>query len=159
MSNTASNPEAKSPKLPPLLKGIRVLDIAHQYSGANAAAILADLGIASVRLMTNNPRKVELLRGLGVAVVGRYNFLGMRGRSGKSVAPRADDARRGSRPDERVKSPSSDSEKLRPVIKDCSPNPPRCHAAANAPGFFQYDHPPACSHQFTCRHQAGNPSA
>ena len=44
MSNTASNPEAKSPKLPPLLKGIRVLDIAPQYSGANAAAILADFG-------------------------------------------------------------------------------------------------------------------
>jgi crotonobetainyl-CoA:carnitine CoA-transferase CaiB-like acyl-CoA transferase len=33
-----------APKLPPVLQGIRVLDIAHQYSGANAAAILADLG-------------------------------------------------------------------------------------------------------------------
>ena len=44
MSNTASSPEAQKTKLPPLLKGIRVLDIAHQYSGANAAAILADFG-------------------------------------------------------------------------------------------------------------------
>ena len=36
-----SNAEAKRP---PLLKGIRILDISHQYSGANAAAILADFG-------------------------------------------------------------------------------------------------------------------
>jgi GTP cyclohydrolase II len=48
-------------------------DDAREYS--SVAAILADLGIASVRLMTNNPRKVELLRGLGVAVVGRIPCL------------------------------------------------------------------------------------
>ena len=29
---------------PPMLKGLRVLDISHQYSGANAAALLGDLG-------------------------------------------------------------------------------------------------------------------
>lgn len=33
-----------APKRPPLLQGIRILDISHQYSGANAAAILADFG-------------------------------------------------------------------------------------------------------------------
>lgn len=42
MSNTASDNSAA--KRPPILQGIRILDIAHQYSGANAAAILADLG-------------------------------------------------------------------------------------------------------------------
>ena len=30
--------------LPPLLRGLRVLDIAHQYSGAHAASLLGDLG-------------------------------------------------------------------------------------------------------------------
>jgi crotonobetainyl-CoA:carnitine CoA-transferase CaiB-like acyl-CoA transferase len=35
---------AAEPKRPAVLAGIRVLDISHQYSGANAAAILADLG-------------------------------------------------------------------------------------------------------------------
>jgi len=40
--------------LPPILKGLRVLDIAHQYSGANAAALLADLG-AEV-LSVENPK-------------------------------------------------------------------------------------------------------
>lgn len=48
-------------------------DDAREYS--SVASILADLGIRSVRLMTNNPRKVELLRGLGVAVVGRIPCL------------------------------------------------------------------------------------
>lgn len=48
-------------------------DDAREYS--SVAAILADLGIGSVRLMTNNPRKVELLRGLGVVVVGRIPCL------------------------------------------------------------------------------------
>jgi GTP cyclohydrolase II len=33
-----------------------------------AAGILADLGVASVRLMTNNPRKIEGLEGAGVIV-------------------------------------------------------------------------------------------
>lgn len=34
------------------------------------AAILTDLGMSSVRLLTNNPLKVEGLRGLGIEVVG-----------------------------------------------------------------------------------------
>ena len=36
-----------------------------------AAAILADLGIHSVQLLTNNPTKIEHLRALGVAVAAR----------------------------------------------------------------------------------------
>ncbi len=36
-----------------------------------AAAILGELGVASVRLMTNNPEKVRALQALGVAVDGR----------------------------------------------------------------------------------------
>jgi crotonobetainyl-CoA:carnitine CoA-transferase CaiB-like acyl-CoA transferase len=35
---------AKSNANTPVLKGLRVLDVAHQYSGANAASLLADLG-------------------------------------------------------------------------------------------------------------------
>lgn len=35
---------AGEPQRPAILKGIRVLDISHQYSGANCAAMLADLG-------------------------------------------------------------------------------------------------------------------
>lgn len=42
---------------------------ARQYDVA--AAILSDLGVKSVRLMTNNPDKVEGLARLGVAVEGR----------------------------------------------------------------------------------------
>ena len=33
-------------------------------------SLLADMGIGSIRLMTNNPRKIERLRALGVNVVG-----------------------------------------------------------------------------------------
>ena len=40
-----------------------------------AAAMLAELGIASVRLMTNNPDKVEKLRALGVDVSSRVPVL------------------------------------------------------------------------------------
>lgn len=40
-----------------------------------AASILADLGIASVRLMTNNPRKVHELEALGVRINGRIPVL------------------------------------------------------------------------------------
>lgn len=36
-----------------------------------AAVILRDLGIASVRLLTNNPQKIESLQALGVAVIAR----------------------------------------------------------------------------------------
>jgi GTP cyclohydrolase II len=42
---------------------------------ANAAAILAELGIRSVRLMTNNPHKVDALRGLGIFVIERVPLL------------------------------------------------------------------------------------
>jgi GTP cyclohydrolase II len=40
-----------------------------------AAAILADLGIGRVRLMTNNPRKVRELEALGVELSGRIPVL------------------------------------------------------------------------------------
>lgn len=40
-----------------------------------AAAILADLGIRSIRLMTNNPRKVAKLAELGVRIEGRIPVL------------------------------------------------------------------------------------
>jgi len=40
-----------------------------------AANILEDLGIASVRLMTNNPRKVRKLEELGVQIHGRIPIL------------------------------------------------------------------------------------
>ena len=35
---------------------------------ATGAAIIADLGLGSIRLLTNNPRKVEAMRALGIAV-------------------------------------------------------------------------------------------
>jgi GTP cyclohydrolase II len=44
-------------------------DDAREYSAV--AHILADLGVASIRLMTNNPRKLERVAALGVAVNGR----------------------------------------------------------------------------------------
>jgi hypothetical protein len=37
--------------------------------------VLGGLGVRSVRLMTNNPRKVEALEGLGVAVAERVPLL------------------------------------------------------------------------------------
>ncbi len=40
-----------------------------------AAEILRDLGVGSIKLMTNNPRKEEKLRGLGVAITGRIPVL------------------------------------------------------------------------------------
>ena len=40
-----------------------------------AAAMLAELGVRSIRLMTNNPAKVEALRELGVEVEGRIPVL------------------------------------------------------------------------------------
>jgi GTP cyclohydrolase II len=50
------------------------LQLGHQaderdYSAA--AAMLADLGVRSVRLLTNNPRKIDALTSLGVMVAGR----------------------------------------------------------------------------------------
>ena len=44
-------------------------DDARRYDGA--AAILADLDVRSVRLLTNNPRKIERLTAEGVIVSGR----------------------------------------------------------------------------------------
>jgi GTP cyclohydrolase II len=41
----------------------------------DAAAILRDLGVRSIRLMTNNPRKIEALVALGVNVTGRIPVL------------------------------------------------------------------------------------
>ena len=40
-----------------------------------AAAILADMGVTSIRLMTNNPRKVRKLEELGVKIEGRIPVL------------------------------------------------------------------------------------
>ena len=40
-----------------------------------AAAILTDLGIRSLKLMTNNPRKVSMLQELGVTIAGRIPVL------------------------------------------------------------------------------------
>jgi GTP cyclohydrolase II len=57
-------------------------DDARQYDVARD--MLEHLGIASVRLMTNNPTKVASLRNLGVAVVGRVPIV---------VAPNAHSAR------------------------------------------------------------------
>ncbi|KQX66882.1 bifunctional 3,4-dihydroxy-2-butanone-4-phosphate synthase/GTP cyclohydrolase II [Angustibacter sp. Root456] len=51
---------------------------AREYGAA--AAILADLGVSQVRLLTNNPAKVEGLAAHGVAVVGRTPL-----RAGESV--------------------------------------------------------------------------
>ncbi len=48
-------------------------DDSRRYDAAQA--ILADLGVRSVRLMTNNPRKVEKLRELGVEITGRIPVL------------------------------------------------------------------------------------
>ena len=44
-------------------------DDARDYSAA--AAMLAELGVRSIRLMTNNPKKESALRDLGVDVLGR----------------------------------------------------------------------------------------
>jgi GTP cyclohydrolase II len=40
-----------------------------------AAAILADLGVESIRIMTNNPRKVAKLEALGIQIDGRIPVL------------------------------------------------------------------------------------
>jgi GTP cyclohydrolase II len=50
----------------------RLLDLpddAREYDGA--AAMLEYLGVESIRLMTNNPEKVEAMRRLGISVDGR----------------------------------------------------------------------------------------
>ncbi len=44
-------------------------DDAREYDAA--AAMLSELGVASIRLMTNNPAKVTAMRKLGVAIEGR----------------------------------------------------------------------------------------
>jgi GTP cyclohydrolase II len=44
-------------------------DDARDYAGA--AAMLKHLGVASIRLMTNNPEKVKALRGLGITIERR----------------------------------------------------------------------------------------
>lgn len=48
-------------------------DDARRYD--QAAAILAEMGVRSVRLMTNNPRKVEKLEAEGVQITGRLPVL------------------------------------------------------------------------------------
>lgn len=53
-----------TPTLPPLLKGLRVLDLSHQYSGALAAGLLADLGadVISVEHPEKSPIRTMLPR-------------------------------------------------------------------------------------------------
>jgi len=46
-------------------RALRLPDDARRY---NAAAILRDLGVRSVRLLTENPAKLDALRRLGVRV-------------------------------------------------------------------------------------------
>lgn len=48
-------------------------DDARQYDVA--AAMLSELGIESIRLMTNNPNKIDSLRALGVDVEGRLPII------------------------------------------------------------------------------------
>jgi GTP cyclohydrolase II len=48
-------------------------DDVRRYDGA--AAILGDLGVRSITLMTNNPHKVEKLRAEGVEITGRIPVL------------------------------------------------------------------------------------
>ena len=80
------------------LKAYNLQDMGHDTVDANlllghaadsrrydaAAAILADLGVRSVRLMTNNPAKIEGLQSLGVQVDERVP---------SHVAPHAENAR------------------------------------------------------------------
>lgn len=50
------------------------LELGHQVDNRDysaAAAILVDLGVGSIRLMTNNPAKIEDLRAHGVSVIER----------------------------------------------------------------------------------------
>ena len=56
--------EAPVPVLPPLLGGLRVLDLSHQYSGALAAGFLADLGadVISVEHPVKSPIRTMLPR-------------------------------------------------------------------------------------------------
>ena len=53
------------------LEGVRVLDLAVVWAGPYGAQILADLGVSSIRLLTNNPRKFYGLEGYGLKIVER----------------------------------------------------------------------------------------
>ena len=53
------------------LTGIRVLDLSQYLPGAYAGQILADLGLSSIRLLTNNPKKIVGLKGYGLEIVER----------------------------------------------------------------------------------------
>jgi crotonobetainyl-CoA:carnitine CoA-transferase CaiB-like acyl-CoA transferase len=56
--------DAPTPTLPPLLSGLRVLDLSHQYSGALSAGLLADLGadVISVEHPVKSPIRTMLPR-------------------------------------------------------------------------------------------------
>ena len=56
--------EAPTPTLPPLLSGLRVLDLSHQYSGALSAGLLSDLGadVISVEHPVKSPIRTMLPR-------------------------------------------------------------------------------------------------
>ena len=49
---------------------------AREYS--TGAQMLADLGVSSLRLLTNNPAKVSGLSGFGLKVTGRVSTAGQR---------------------------------------------------------------------------------
>lgn len=56
--------DAPAPNQPPLLSGLRVLDLSHQYSGALSAGLLADLGadVISVEHPVKSPIRTMLPR-------------------------------------------------------------------------------------------------
>ncbi len=56
--------DAPAPTLPPLLNGLRVLDLSHQYSGALSAGLLADLGadVIAVEHPVKSPIRTMLPR-------------------------------------------------------------------------------------------------
>jgi crotonobetainyl-CoA:carnitine CoA-transferase CaiB-like acyl-CoA transferase len=57
-------PESSTETLPPLLTGLRVLDLSHQYSGALSAGLLADIGadVISVEHPIKSPIRTMLPR-------------------------------------------------------------------------------------------------
>ena len=51
------------------LAGIKVLELARILAGPWAGQILADLGLTTIRLLTNHPRKVIGVDAFGIEIV------------------------------------------------------------------------------------------